>query len=140
MVGVPSFLRWASPTNTLTLCPNFNLFSIGIKINPSTAEDKNPIIIAKTALVNNNILFTPFLLQYYIIVLSLLCNFYYFIQNFTFLLFLVKSLPFDCFVLITVVAVLLFFVTLLLWLSYCLIIYLNFLITLYTLVSHLYSL
>ena len=40
IVGVPSFLRWDSPTNTLIRCPTFNFFKAGINNNPKiTAYD-----------------------------------------------------------------------------------------------------
>ena len=140
MVGVPSFFFFFSPTNTLTLYPKFIFLNNGVNIIPSTADPKKPIIIANIALVNNNISFTPFLLQYYIIVIALLCNFYCFRQNFTFLLYVALFLLFDYYVLIIYFVLVLFFLILLLLLSYHLIIYLNYLIILCTLVIHLYNL
>ena len=64
IVGVPYFFLCASPTKIEIFCPTRNFLRTGRIKSPNTADDKKPIIIAKTAFVSNSNQTTPFLSHY----------------------------------------------------------------------------
>ena len=41
IVGVPCFFKWDAGPSSLSICPTFNFFNIGIIINPQTTEITN---------------------------------------------------------------------------------------------------